>query len=376
MTVESYSSLPFSAGGALAGAMYRSALAGVALFMRQPLRNTAVVGLAGLCALAGSNALYRQHHHPAPLFGSFDATEPSSSAHVVKEPKAVMPIERPARLGVDTSDTTGNIAPQAAVAPTPAPAPTVIGRDDVIALQKKLTALNFFTGTADGLFGAKTAAAIRAFEQSVGRPARGMLTPQIVALITAAPLPQPVPPAPVGAPASAKPTATAASPPTKPVASDLPAPSPLAVTDKPAIEPASAPAAAASSSSAAVSSQAPAAPSSAEPDPSSTPMQTASLQVTKRPVQAITVHAAPAQPLPAQLAAPTDGTQATNDPDVVAQVQRGLNSLGFLRGNITGIADEATAKAVRNFEVFYNYEETGRVTKELVNLLTLNGATV
>lgn len=120
-----------------------------------------------------------------------------------------------------------------------------------------------------------------------------------------------------------------------------------------------------------------AAPSSAEQDASITPTQTGTLPlITKHTVQTIAVHAAPAQPLPAQLAPPEDSDQATTDPDTVASVQRGLNSLGFLRGNITGVADEATAKAVRNFEVFYNYDVTGRVTKELVNLLKLNGASV
>ncbi len=44
-------------------------------------------------------------------------------------------------------------------------------------------------------------------------------------------------------------------------------------------------------------------------------------------------------------------------------MQRGLNSLGFLHGEITGVADQATAKAIRNFEVYFNYAETGRLTR-------------
>jgi peptidoglycan hydrolase-like protein with peptidoglycan-binding domain len=61
---------------------------------------------------------------------------------------------------------------------------------------------------------------------------------------------------------------------------------------------------------------------------------------------------------------------------MVASVQRGLSSLGFLHGPIDGVAGEATAKAIRNFEVYYNYNVTGRVTPELVNLLVQNGAVI
>jgi peptidoglycan hydrolase-like protein with peptidoglycan-binding domain len=372
MTVESYASLPFSAGSALAGAAYRSALSATSVFMRQPLRNSALVGLIGLCVLAGGNALYRQHHHPAPLFGSFVSdSDATSAAHPNRDPKTVVPMARPIKLSVDTTETTGNIGPQPAA--TPSGAPTVIGHDDVVALQKKLAALNLFSGNTDGLFGAKTSAAIRAFEQSVGRPAKGLLTPQVIALIAATPLPQPVAPV-----APAKPAVAPLVPPApiKSVApsSALPAPSPLAPTDKPA---ASIAPLAPTASLEPAASQAASDPSSAPADANATPMQTGSLSpVTKRSVQTITVRAEPAQPLPSQLAPPEDSNQATNDPDVVASVQRGLNSLGFLRGNISGIADEATAKAVRNFEVFYNYDVTGRVTKELVDLLKLNGAAV
>ena len=46
-----------------------------------------------------------------------------------------------------------------------------------------------------------------------------------------------------------------------------------------------------------------------------------------------------------------------------------------ISGGARGIG-EATAKAIRNFEVFYNYEVTGRITRGLVDLLTDNGATI
>jgi peptidoglycan hydrolase-like protein with peptidoglycan-binding domain len=64
------------------------------------------------------------------------------------------------------------------------------------------------------------------------------------------------------------------------------------------------------------------------------------------------------------------------DRELVAKVQRGLSSLGFLRGEVDGVVGEATAKAIRNFEVYYNYEVTGRVSPALVDLLVAAGAQI
>lgn len=75
---------------------------------------------------------------------------------------------------------------------------------------------------------------------------------------------------------------------------------------------------------------------------------------------------------PEQLMAPFSVT----DPVIVAKVQRGLGSLGFLHGPADGVAGEATAKAIRNFEVYFNYKVTGRISPELLDLLVDNGASI
>jgi hypothetical protein len=67
---------------------------------------------------------------------------------------------------------------------------------------------------------------------------------------------------------------------------------------------------------------------------------------------------------------------SVTDPVIVAKVQRGLGSLGFLHGPADGVAGEATAKAIRNFEVYYNYKVTGRISPELLDLLVENGASI
>jgi len=67
---------------------------------------------------------------------------------------------------------------------------------------------------------------------------------------------------------------------------------------------------------------------------------------------------------------------SVSDPVTVAKVQRGLASLGFLHGPADGVAGEATAKAIRNFEVYFNYKVTGRISPELLDLLLDNGAVI
>jgi len=67
---------------------------------------------------------------------------------------------------------------------------------------------------------------------------------------------------------------------------------------------------------------------------------------------------------------------SVTDPVTVAKVQRGLGSLGFLHGPADGVAGEATAKAIRNFEVYFNYKVTGRISPELLDLLVENGASI
>lgn len=62
--------------------------------------------------------------------------------------------------------------------------------------------------------------------------------------------------------------------------------------------------------------------------------------------------------------------------ELVKKIQKGLTSLGFLHGKIDGVAGEATAKAIRHFEVFHNFTITGTVTAELVDMLAGAGAKV
>ena len=368
MSVESLSALPLQAGHAVAAASGRAAIWAISSYMRAPLRNTALLALVSMSALAGSNALFNQSgEHPAPLFSDF-ATRTS----VARAEPAPIPMERPAQLMQADEPAP---APAATRSTALEPASTVIpdepvGNPDVFEVQRKLAAFKLFDAKVDGFYGPRTASAIRAFEEKVGLPPTGRLTPEIVERIkstpiTAEPAPATVAPAATAEPvAMATPVETAAPqvteaalpPPTLSPATTLPPPAPLT-----AAEPAG---------------------SAAGVTGLTMSSQTAGEAPTRRVVQTVAVDAEPTasaatgEASAAVITTPIGVARAATDPQVVSAVQRGLASLGFLHGQIDGVAGEATAKAIRNFEVYYNYNVTGRITPELINLLQQNGAVI
>lgn len=374
MSVDALSALPLQAGQAVAAAAGRTAMWVISAYLRAPLRNTAIAALTTFSAMAGSNALYHQSgHHPAPLFGSFD-----SKPAIQKSARPVMPLERPVKLSLPAPETTGSVSPkEVSLAPaTTAP----IGNEDVFEVQRKLTAFKLFDGKVDGLYGPRTARAIKAFQTSVGQEPTGKLTKEIVELIKSTPItaepvklettPQvavePVEPT----PAATEKTLQLVEP---KVEKALPAPAPLLAATQ-AAEPAAEQVAALQPTvdETGVSSLSMTSPPEAE-------AALVTTGPTKRTVQTIAVRAPATEAAmtpPAVETAPIDVLKSATDPKVVGAVQRGLASLGFLHGEIDGVAGEATAKAIRNFEVYYNYNVTGRITPELVNLLVQNGAVI
>jgi lytic murein transglycosylase len=58
-----------------------------------------------------------------------------------------------------------------------------LSQADRIRLQERLTRLGFETGSTDGVFGAKTRAAIAGFQQAHGLPATGVPSPDLLALL-------------------------------------------------------------------------------------------------------------------------------------------------------------------------------------------------
>jgi len=433
MTAATLTRLPLEAGGAVlavTGRAVHSAISwGFAHYMKAPLASTGIAAMLTLSLMATSNALYFQHtRHPAPLFTAGQGTINPSVAPVVPAPRPVTK-----KVAITPKVALPRVETTASVRTNDEP----IGNSEVFELQRKLESMKLFDGTVDGYYGPKTAGAIRAFELKMGMKPMGQLTPEIVKAILAAPMisatpePKPLPNveplpaadplpkvvvvapvarvAPVAEPMpeplpEAQPQATArieVQPlsPTKPLTRDLPdtpqeamniavetagdaidtiingvqtlgmtnkpqpkpqvkvaaMPAPLQFTSEPAATPAPTDERIVTASVAAV--------------PVVTPQGIATTEVQVKPQE---VPVLDTEAKVEDLMPPFSVT----DTVIVARVQRGLASLGFLHGPIDGVAGEATAKAIRTFETFYNYERTGRITAELPDLLVKAGATL
>ena len=410
MTAATLTRLPLVAGGTLLGSLGRGAFWAAARvldfgfwvaaqFMRAPVAVSTVTVIVGLSALAGANALYFQHErHPAPLFFSPPKAE-VAPARAPVTPVLPRPRPKPEPVALD-SDVTGSI---------PHDAPKPITTADIKALQAKLIAMKLLNGEADGIYGPHTAFAIRSFESRVGMHADGRITPALIAAVQNAtvPLPEavpadtpePTPPAAIPA-GPIKPVPLAPLPASamsvSPIAAAKPAvsatPAAPAATPAPVVATAVAPQPAGPADTFAANSlpadsvppvekPAPAALAGAEQigpgtaDPASlasaklTAAQRLAAQFGTLPPAATAAEALPDVGI-------ADDSQGSTDPALITKIQKGLASLGFLADKIDGVPGEGTAKAIRNFQVFYNYKVTGLATRQLLRLLVQHGATI
>jgi peptidoglycan hydrolase-like protein with peptidoglycan-binding domain len=320
-------------------------------------------------------------NHPAPMFAPSPAVP--ETVVPVAEPVSVVPAPAPQRVAEPvvqpevlpaiqpvTSETTGSLAPTVPDEP--------VGNAQVFEVQKKLLELDLFEGDVDGYYGPMTARAIRAFEERNGLEPLGALTPQIVDAILKADADGRMP---AVAAAVVRETAPAQAAPQPDILIGR-------VEERVTIESIVDSAAETIDSivgELAQGRQTPAQPNVA-PRPA-LPLQAVTTRQEMPPPVAQTA-AAPAvtqppaaveQPIQTASVAAKDtavpGPPASNT-ELVRQVQRGLASLGFLHGAIDGEANAATARAIRNFEVYHNYEVTGRVTPTLVDMLIAAGASV
>jgi peptidoglycan hydrolase-like protein with peptidoglycan-binding domain len=118
-------------------------------WLRRRPRDSIAALIAALAATAILvNALFLQSGpHPAPIFVHKPVREPAP--HPAPAPATVLPRARPAE-------------------PATEPARPRPRADVVIEIQRELARRGFYEGTADGVFGPKTEAAVRDFEQMAG----------------------------------------------------------------------------------------------------------------------------------------------------------------------------------------------------------------
>lgn len=421
MTAATLTHLPLQVGGVVLASTGRAALWIIARYMRNPLTNSAIAALVVTSAMAGSNALYGQRHaHPAPLFAA--GTEQAGTV----EP--VVPVPRPKSLRATGAGESAAkvVAPTVEAEPVERASSAAddgpIGNSEVYNVQRKLEQLGMFTGTVDGYYGPQTARAIRKFEEQQGVKPVGKLSREVVEAILAAPLsgvapkakveaPSPEPAAATSreviepaaeaapvvedlAPARQEAAAAVVKPPTlaelpepAPLSADLKATStagarPLALAARPVPDSAEkAVAMAADTAGDAIDTILAGAEQALNAKPVDT-IETASAPMAKPgvPLEIDETPTAPGTPIKVldTAATPDDLKPAfsVSDPTTVARVQRGLASLGFLHGPADGVAGEATAKAIRNFEVYFNYKVTGRISPELLGMLADSGASI
>lgn len=382
MTATTFTRLPLQAGSAVATSMGRFGIWTLTHYMRAPLASTGLLAMVTLTALAGSNALYFQTaRHPAPMFAPSPlvpetATLAAPQQLVLPDPT---PVQQAATTQMVTNETTGSVSP-AAVPNAP------VGNKDVFAVQKKLTELGLFSGTVDGYYGPMTARAIRAFEERNGMTPMGAVSRDVIDAILRADAAGMVPVV-VQAAAAAPPPVVAPQPVAAPVQAVAQA-GDRVVARLPAISPAenvvdtvgNAAAQTIDSIVAAVDGgrKTPAAPA-IKPVPAM-PLMATNVQPMPAPVQqvasleTIVPKREVAAVVPDEVRAAN--VRPANDTQLVSQVQRGLASLGFFHAPIDGKTGEATAKAIRSFEVFHNYQMTGQVTPELPGLLRAAGADI
>lgn len=346
LTSFQLSRVPALVGGALLEFTGRGLKWSLTRVWRKPGGTAVTLVMTIGTGLAAANAMYMQtSRHPAPMLIDHSAVTasvtPADPPHreplvtrkieVAALPKKTVlpPIEKPKSVPEPVVETTP--APVSVPEPLDGEIGTgPITHKDVLMMQQKLKDLGYFSGDVDGFYGPQTADAIREFEKAYGLEAVGALTRETLARVAAT---------------EGKPKPVA-----EPVPTPEPTPLPLEVVETPVED------------AAAIEQPV------VDLAPAESPSQNLPKRLQGDPLTLIANKVATTARKAILESRPKENQE------LVENVQRGLASLGFLQGRIDGVAGEATAKAIRNFEVYYNYDVTGSVTPELLDLLKKAGA--
>lgn len=148
-------------------------------FLRRPVDTVAGLIAAGGTVTILVNALFLQSGpHPAPIFANKPPPAPAVSSNSLTAADTALPRQRPADLVVE-------------------PLPPARPRAQVIAdIQRELSKRGFFDGSTDGIYGPKTDAAIRDFEQAAGLRASADVNDALLQAIVRSPVKSKPAPAP------------------------------------------------------------------------------------------------------------------------------------------------------------------------------------
>ena len=131
--------------------------------------------LAGVVLALVCNAVYWwwQSESPTPLS--------NPEAAPVEQPGEQLSEDLRKLYGLPSNPEAAPVEPPAAEAEPPAKAPALVQRSQLtLDIQKSLSTLGYNLGTADGIYGERTKAAIRAFQQNIGIPVDGQISQQLL----------------------------------------------------------------------------------------------------------------------------------------------------------------------------------------------------
>jgi peptidoglycan hydrolase-like protein with peptidoglycan-binding domain len=288
-----------------------------------------------------ANALwYQPGQHPSPFLRTRDASDftalagmPKSQLLTAHNPDNVttFKIERQGEAGpVDggaagaTADASGSAQPNGTNATTAAnlkaaqlPAAASETAALIQQVQAELLRRGLYQGEPDGVIGPRTETAIAVFQKTVGMEADGLVSPELIAAL------------------AADRSVTAAVPAQRP------------------------------------------APEIATPgeDPVAAAIRSAETRVVTAPRRTVS---APTMVPPQEVKAPSDQPppiqQASFDPGLVMEIQRGLSNMAYKDVTIDGVPGEQTRAAIRRFERHYQLPETGEPSAAVLKKLKSIGA--
>ncbi|RKE85606.1 peptidoglycan-binding domain-containing protein [Rhizobium sp. AG855] len=317
---------------------------------RYPRSVSGVTLFSLIFGTVAANALwYQPGQHPSPFLRTRDASDFTALAGMPKSPllKAHDPdtvttfkIEREGEGAAEAdaaaapADASASPRPVATNAPPPgAPkaglpaAQLPAAASETAALirqvQAELLRRGLYQGEPDGVVGPRTETAIAVFQKTVGMPADGLVSPELIAALAL----------------------------DRNVTAAVPAQRPAPEISGPAEDPVAA------------------AIRSAE---------TRFVTAPRRPVTAPGKVSAPAT-LPPQdvkpaIDQPTPVQQASFDPGLVMEIQRGLSNMAYKDVTIDGVPGEQTRAAIRRFERHYQLPETGEPSAAVLKKLRSIGA--
>ena len=164
----------------------------------------ALAAIFAVCLVTGLIAPIAFPHSQFPAFAE----------HLTADPSAMVTVAPTPPTPTATAEPTPTPTPEPTPEPTPTPFANGARGDDVKAVQQRLNLWGFLTGSADGVFGPKTEAAVKKYQQ--------YRYDQYLAAQTPTPSPEPTP-APSGMPVTTpEPTAT-------PVPVEIPASLPIVI---------------------------------------------------------------------------------------------------------------------------------------------------